>query len=433
MKNFRWWGALALMIASAVALSGCGGGGGGSANVRVVNATLTHASIDLLLTSDSSKVISDVTTNTVSSYASVSSGSPSFQLVDSGSTTSIYGTTPSLPGGSHVAIVAYQIDGVIQTQLLSEDATNPTAGFFNFRVFDTAIDAGALYVYLVDAGAAAPTSSTAPSYVLTPSGQIAATPYSTITTKNYDIYVTSQSDPTDLRLKIANYAPTDAQNTTLVLTPTSGGVLVNGGLLVQQGSYTAAPSSTARVRLVGAVPGTTIAASVGGTSIGSVAAPRVSVYQTVPVSSSSTVAVTVNGTTITPPAGTIAVGTDNTLLVYGTAGAPKATLLADDNHGSLTVGNVKIRLVNAMSGTSATSLTWSYGGAALPTPIAVGAASAYYESSLITQASVVVQSATDATTIYSNSLVSVLGNQVYTLFIFGNGGSPSGITLDSAD
>lgn len=48
MRKFRVWAGLAIVLATAF-LAGCGGhGSSDTANVRLVNATLTHASLNLL-------------------------------------------------------------------------------------------------------------------------------------------------------------------------------------------------------------------------------------------------------------------------------------------------------------------------------------------------------------------------------------------------
>src|SRR5262249_21160415 len=120
VKNIRWWSAIGLVVVGA-ALAGCGGGGGSSGNGGLINATLTHPSLDLVSSSDSSTLISAVAANTASGYVSVSSGSPALQIDDSGSATALVGTTPALTSGQHLAVIAYEIDGVVQPAFIAED------------------------------------------------------------------------------------------------------------------------------------------------------------------------------------------------------------------------------------------------------------------------------------------------------------------------
>ncbi len=61
------WAGLATMFA-AMSLAGCGGhNGGDSSNVRLVNATVTHASLNLI--ASSATAVSGVAVNTVSSMS----------------------------------------------------------------------------------------------------------------------------------------------------------------------------------------------------------------------------------------------------------------------------------------------------------------------------------------------------------------------------
>ena len=85
MLNSRFRALAAVMAFATAALAGCGGdsGGGGSASVRLVNATLTHASIDLLANGDS--VVTGTAKDTVSEFAGVDDGSPASGAMNSAS------------------------------------------------------------------------------------------------------------------------------------------------------------------------------------------------------------------------------------------------------------------------------------------------------------------------------------------------------------
>ena len=76
MRNFRFRALAAVMAFAAAALAACGGGGssgGDQASVRLVNATLTHASLNLL--ANSAIVVTGTAVDTASAYVSVNSGS----------------------------------------------------------------------------------------------------------------------------------------------------------------------------------------------------------------------------------------------------------------------------------------------------------------------------------------------------------------------
>lgn len=432
-----------MTLAAAALLSSCGGGGGSQGQVRLVNATLTHASLDMISSSDSSTLVSAVATSTVSGYVGVNSGAPSLQINDAGSSTALVGTTFALNGGQHVSVVAYEIDGVMQVPgLIAEDTTNPSSGLSALRVLDLAPDAGGLNIYVIansstTGPSAAPTSTTSPTFVISSPSQASASGYSLITPGTYSIWVTSATNASDVRLTINSVSLVDQQNAALILTPTAGGVLVNGSTLVQQGAYTSYPTTGARVRVVAAVGAqssgnpSVVNVTAGSTTLAAnVSAPRVGSYVTIP--STSSLAVTVNGAALTLSKATVSAGTDTTLLVWGDASAPKTTLLADDNHESSTAGAVKVRLVNAMSGTSATPVTWSVAAAQLTTPIAVGAASDYYNSLQSTGVDFQANSTADGSLVFSKT-TDLQQNEVYTLFLFGNGGAPSTLVLDSSN
>jgi len=437
VKKFSWWSALVTLAAAAL-LSSCGGGGGSQGQVRLLNATVTHPSLDVIASSDSSKVISGVTTNTVSSFVGIASGQPSLQINDTGSSTSLVGTTFSLGSGQHVALIAYEIDGVMQVPgTIAEDAVNPAAGLSGIRVLDLAPDAGAISIYVIpnsntSGPSAAPTATSSPTFLITTPSQTQATNFASTAPGPYSIWVTSATDPTDVRLTINSVTLADQQNAALILTPTTGGVLVNGAVLVQQGTFTSYPANGARVRVVAAVSGgATVDVTAGPTALAkAVVAPRIGSYVTIP--STATLAVKVNGTPVALSKTTVTAGTDTTLLVWGDPSAPKTTLLADDNHGSSTAGAVKVRLVNGMSGSSATPVTWSVAGAQLDTPIAVGTASTYYNSLQSTGVDFEVNSTANGSLVFSKT-TDLQQNEVYTLFLFGNGSAPSTLVLDSSN
>ena len=75
----------------------------------------------------------------------------------------------------------------------------------------------------------------------------------------YRIRVTGAGNPSDLRLDIPQVILLNQRVATVILTPTAGGTLANGSVLIEQGSdgtgglYSATPNTNARVRLVAAV------------------------------------------------------------------------------------------------------------------------------------------------------------------------------------
>ncbi len=430
VKKINWWSAIGLGILSA-GLAGCGGGGSSNGDVRLINATLTHPSLDLLSSTDSSKLITAVTTGTVSSYVSVSSGSPTLQIDDTGSTTALVGTTPALAGSQHLAIIAYEIDGIVQPAFIAEDSANPATGNSALRVIDLAVDAGALNVYLTAVGVA-PTSSTTPTFTISAPSQVTATSSLVAAPGTYSVWVTGPSSVADLRLEIPSITLGDSQNSTVILTPTTGGVLVNGSQLIQQGAYTPSPNKNARVRLAAAASNSSVVnVKAGSTAVATnVTSPSVTQYVLVPAASSA-LSVTVNGAAVTAPTTSFAAGTDSTVLVSGAPGAASVKVLADDNHASTTVGDARLRMVNGLTGTTS-DLTLKAAFSILGTPVAPDSASSYFDVLGGSQIQIDVLSGTSAATIFTQTNVNLQASKVYTLFMLGDSATPIGdIVQDS--
>ena len=117
MKNNQHRAAIAVAFV-ALALSACGGGGGGSsgnANVRLVNATATRSSLDLL--ANGASAAASVPADTVSGYASVAGGSPTLQVNDTATGTALGTIAPSVGQDAHYALVAYESGGSLRTSV----------------------------------------------------------------------------------------------------------------------------------------------------------------------------------------------------------------------------------------------------------------------------------------------------------------------------
>ena len=149
--NLRKWPSIGSMLATLVAaatLAGCGSGGDSSqSSVRVINATLTHSSIDLLV--NSSVAAAATTTDGISSYVTAGSGSNTLQLADNGSSTALVSLVPTLSGDSHYTLLAYESGTTVKALVVDENASAPsTSGIATVRIYDVAIEAGKLDVYI---------------------------------------------------------------------------------------------------------------------------------------------------------------------------------------------------------------------------------------------------------------------------------------------
>lgn len=425
MNNFKRWGWAGLAAALGVALAGCGGSGDSSSSVslRVANATLTHPSLDLYLNGTAS--VAATAADAVSEYAAPASGSNTVQLNDNGSGTSLVSSVRTLSGGAHYTLVAYESGGSVKTFVMGEDVAAPASGA-SLRIFDAAIEAGKIDVYITanvctNLSAISPALSfgtlTSPTPLMVSQG-----------VGTYNVCVTGQGSKTDLRLSMP-ITLTSQEVATVVLTPaSSGGLLVNGALVVQQSTYTAARNTNVRVRLAGAVTaGATVAASAtspaGTVAIDSGNAPLFGFgYTLVPASSALSVTVSTVGSVAAPSQALVA-GSDLTLLVYESATGPTATLLTDDNRLPTDATTVKLRLINGTdNGTGAVTLTAN--NSPIGINVASGAASDYTTVPGVSNAtfSLVLSSSTAGASPASSQQLNP--NTVYNVLAVGSFPSP---------
>lgn len=424
MRNFRVWASLATVLA-AMSLVGCGGHSSSSASVRLVNATLTHASLNLL--ASAATVVSGTAINTVSAYSSVSSGGNSLQINDATTNTVLAVATPTLASGQNYAVVAYESGGQVRTNLIQENSAAPVSGTANLRIFDTATDAGAIDVYVTDPATDLSTLSS-PTFSFSSSNSSQASSFLSLAPGLYRIRVTGSGNTADLRLDMPLITIAAAQNATVILTPTTGGTLVNGAVLVEQGAFTATQNTNLRVRLVAAVTnGAVVSASAGASApiASGVTSPSVGGYSLVPAG--STLSITVNGNAVAPPApAALTAGSDTTLLIYGNAGAPVANLIYDDNHLPLVVTNFKLRLINGVTG-AAPPYTLEANFQLVASNVAPGSASTYATvaagTGTVTRLDILTPSS--PTPIFTDAMLNLPGNAVYTMFMLGDAGAPS--------
>jgi hypothetical protein len=416
-------GLLACAIVAGVALTGCGGKSSSSdnASLRVANATLTHPSIDLLV--NSAVAVPATSVDTVSAYIAPAAGANTLQLNDANGATSLTTTVPTLASGNHYTLLVYESGGTVKTAVLPEDYAAPTTGTVQIRVFDTATDAGKLDVYITDPAADLATIAS-PTTSFTSTAAPAATSLLSYSAGTYRIRVTGYGNKNDLRLDLPAVTLTNQQIATVVLTPASGGLLLNGASLIQQGAYAATRNTNARVRLASAVSGgATVAASAGGTVIdsGSVA-PAFGYYVQVPAANALNI--TVNGQSVAAPAATLKAGADATLLVFGAPGAATATLITDDNRAPTDSTTVKLRLINGITG-NVGNLSLTANSALVGSAIAQGAASSYVGVTGSANAmNLTLTSSLSPGILYTNSTNILNVNTVYTIMAAGPVSAP---------
>ncbi|HWH83386.1 MAG TPA: DUF4397 domain-containing protein [Burkholderiaceae bacterium] len=424
MKKLSWWSVVGLASVSAV-LAGCGGSGddsGGSASLRVANATLTHTSLDLLV--NSAPGVSATALDTVSNSISPSSGTVTLQLNDAGSATALTTTVPTLTGSNHYTLLAYESGGAVKTVVLNEDYPLPTTGTAQIRVYDAALDAGPLDIYIT-----APTvdlaTVSAPTATIATTTQNTSTAFYTFSPGTYRVRVTAAGNKADLRADVPAVTVTSQQIATVALTPASGGSLINGSTLIQQAGYTAARNTNARVRVASAVTTgsqVTVSSSDGTVIEPGTVSPAFGYYVLVPASSSLNV--TAASASVGSP-GALAAGADSTLLVYENAGLLTAKLLTDDNRLPADSTRTKLRLINGLTGSSG-QLTLTANSAPVGINVAAGSASSYATIQGSTSAINLVLSSSTSGAYQPNTggnvNVPLSANTVYSVLA---GGSPS--------
>jgi hypothetical protein len=416
---------IAIGLTLSVLLQACGGGGDstGNGSVRLINATLSHPSLDLLV--NAAVVVPATAQQSASAYVAPAAGSLTLQVNDAGSSTSLALASAVIVKDYHYSVLAYESGGAVRLAVISEDIAAPAAGSAQMHVFDAAGSAGALDVYVTDA-------ATDLAAVSSPSFSVNATSFAqssglvTFAPGTYRVRVTGAGNKADLRLDMASVTLADQQVGTVLLTPTAGAGLVNGGWLLQQSTFTANRNTSARVRLAAAVSGgASVAASAGGTSIaGAAAAPSIGAYTVVPAAGA--LAVTVNGTAVNTAALSFAEGTDVTLLVYGSPTAATATAIVDDNFLPATSTNLKMRLLNGVTG-NAVALTLLADFAVVANAIAPGQASPATLVAGNSTMRVEVTSAASQQSLFLQTALNIPGGGVYTLFMLGDAAAPVGV------
>jgi hypothetical protein len=419
---------LACMAVALVA--GCGGSGdnnNGTASLRVVNASPGYGLLDFYV--DGSVALSSVASGTASSYTSISSGSShTTTFTRSGSTTTVQTQDRTLSANVSYTLVAYGWEGSLKTFQLSEDQTAPDSGKADLRTVNTAPDAGPLDVYVTGTTDALDDVSPVNASV---AGN-ALSSYATLTQGTYRIRVTAAGSKTDVRLDIPSVTLSSQEVASLVLMPTSGGVLVNALLVQQKGDVTSYTNGYGRARLVAAVADNAgVSATMGSTALANgVRAPQVgSNYVLVPTGTLP-LSVSVNGVAVSAGNATVAPGADLTLLVYGPSAAPQVALLADDNRlPSVLTGvasQTRMRLVHAVSGlNSGLSLVSDF--TALADDVAYGSASSYVTVASGAVSEIDVTSPLQTSALFSLTDVTLQSDGVYTVFMMGGANAPAGV------
>ncbi len=417
--RMKTWAAIGAALALPL-LSGCGDDNAQKGFVRSINATIEYASLDLYTQGSNGSndlVVSGTAAGAASPYTSIDKGSYTFNIKSGSGAGNAATTTGSINKTDHYSVVTYLTGGVAKAQFLTDEESNPASGNAKLRVFNAATsEASSVDVYLTGnpCNALAVTDT---AFAAAQSGLQAA--YSQVSAKSWNVCVFPSGDKSTLLLDIQSLTLKDQEIATLILTHTTGGRLLNGAVLDQQGAITPFTSAIARVRVAADPLAGLTTVTLNGTEVtAQAAAQSISSYVTLP-SGALTAAVTIDGVTtnVTTLAAATA-GNDYTLLITGTQSNPTATLITDDNSVSTnTTQTVKARVINGINnGTGSVSATIdnkTVGTAAF------AIASPYVTIPATTGTSTVQASiVTNPTSLTNQSFVA---NGVYTVFIWGDG------------
>ncbi|MDP1900236.1 MAG: DUF4397 domain-containing protein [Rubrivivax sp.] len=422
--------ALLVSVASSLWLAGCGGSDStntGQTNIRALNLTSDTPSLDLYI--GGNKVFSAATTATLTSSVAMDANTYAVNVNSVGDTAALFTGTYSLSEDKHYTAVVWGSQASMRVSTLPEDEDTAliTAGLTRVRMFNATTETGSLDIYLT--ATATDISATTPTQGALTSGALSG--FREIAPGTYRLRVTGAGDPYDVRLDIPALTLTTSQYSTLMLTAGAGGVLVNGALIVQQGSATIMTNTQARVRVVASAEASGIvSATVGGSTLaGGLLSPSVGPY-TLITAGDVNVTMRVNGTEISNATRTFAAGADYTLLTLGsTALGHKTVLLTDDNRLPVNLTRAKLRLVNGLAGPDLLTLSVDYSPLAPDVPS--GFASLYATPLASTSSYVQVTSTTAGTLFQSTALnpVSLVAQGVYTVFMLAGNTDAAGKTV----
>jgi Domain of unknown function (DUF4397) len=423
---------IAAMLAVAGALlSGCGSSGG-TANVRMLNMSTGYSSLDLYASNNNNSnpsyvaQVSAVTYPNASNYTSIGSGTYSLEFRLTGVTSALAtDSSESLTDGSHTAYVGYGSVNNFATLKITEDQSSANTGYAKVTVYNVS-EAGGVDIYLTAPGV--PLQDASPTASNVAEGGNATV---TETSGTYELRVVGTGNTSDLRADVPDLTFNSTGVYSVLLSSTPGGVLVNVGVLPQQGALSVYNTSQARIRGAVGIPNS-VNATVDGTSILTNATLGV-IGGTYTLVNAGAVPVTLNvdGTAVAVPNQTLAAGGDYTLLVWSNASGTQTTLISDSNtQPANLLKYARVRVLNGMSGlgdplTLLVNFQTDATGVAVGTASSTDIAAAEFTGALTTNEVDVLDTNTTAT-LYTKQNITLADGAVYTMFMAGTASSPVG-------
>ena len=409
-------------ILAALLLAGCDvAGSGGDAYVRVVNASMDYASVDLYL--DDKLKIASTGYQSASSYLKVDSDSYDVEFRRSGSSGALGSYNTDLEGDERLTWLVLGPSGDFQVIAIDESRDPADKDESLLRVVNAASDAGSVDVYLTDA--TTDLDDVSPDYSAVATDALAGEGLVNLDAGTYRLRVTAAGSKTDVRLDRPDLVLASKGVYTLVVTGTTGGVLTDAMLLKQDGDVAVLPTTQARVRaVVGLDGGTTTNISVDGTALVSAATiPVLGTYRVVDAGAAD-VTMSVDGSDVAVGDLTLAAGADYTLVYTGTPSSVTQTSVLDVNRLPAS-GSFKVRLINAMSAL-AEPISMSVNFLPAADSVALGSVALSDEIDAVTNGRLDVTRVSTSSTLYSLTSLSLESRAVYTQVMFGSAASPTG-------
>ena len=409
-------------ILAALLLAGCDvAGSGGDAYVRVVNASMDYASVDLYL--DDKLKIASTGYQSASSYLKVDSDSYDVEFRRSGSSGALGSYNTDLEGDERLTWLVLGPSGDFQVIAIDESRDPADKDESLLRVVNAASDAGSVDVYLTDA--TTDLDDVSPDYSAVATDALAGEGLVNLDAGTYRLRVTAAGSKTDVRFDRPDLVLASKGVYTLVVTGTTGGVLTDAMLLKQDGDVAVLPTTQARVRaVVGLDGGTTTNISVDGTALVSAATiPVLGTYRVVDAGAAD-VTMSVDGSDVAVGDLTLAAGADYTLVYTGTPSSVTQTSVLDVNRLPAS-GSFKVRLINAMSAL-AEPISMSVNFLPAADSVALGSVALSDEIDAVTNGRLDVTRVSTSSTLYSLTSLSLESRAVYTQVMFGSAASPTG-------
>lgn len=414
-----------LPAALLVLLSGCVGADGSSnkAQVRVLNVSPGYPSIDLISTDtdeeEDTTEFTGLAYGAVSAYSSFKPDEYTLKLRKTGASGNLLSWTPTLAEDTTITYVAYGNTNSFATLSIDETVAEPNSGYAKVQVLNTT-SSSSLDVYL--SGSSDSIDDVSATIAAATSGAVSSA--TTINSGTYRLRITGAGDKTDLRLDVPEITLASESVVSIILTDTTGGVLLNAVVLPQEGDPTTYTNTASRVRAaVGLSTGSSATVEVDGTNILSRRAARsyISDSYTLLEAGATPVNVYVDNVLVSTGSFTMQSGLDYTVFVWDTGGSIQLELLQDDNLLP-TNSRAKVRLLNGMSGLGA-PLTLAVDYSPVAEYVELGAASTYEQVTSGTEYQLDVTNANTAETLLTREEVTLAANGVYTYFLAGGGTS----------